>query len=381
MHAIVLAATHERKRNAAGRSVPQPLLDLDNEPLLTILVKRISLVPDLERICIVTNEAIKPELDEWLAHVSANRVPVHIVSDGTVRPEERKGAVGDLTFGIRACGIHDDLLVVGGDNWFTYDISEFVKQAVRRSPTVLVTPFGPGWRSERFGVVELDESNRILQFLEKPQSTILDLKASCIYSFAASDLEWLDEFAKEHSTVCAPGTFFQWLVERADVYGVEMPAAWYDVESPPSPVLKGPDFLKFRDVLRGFANPQLATWERAAAQQLQWASSYVDLLDVLVDPDPNRRIVAADLLGRIGEFLIEEAKERVISELCHLLGDPAINQIAVDALQADEDSASYVSATAAEALVRLGYAEGVVKAFERARREGFKVEETHNKSC
>ena len=378
MHAIILAATHEHVVNVDGREVPQPLLDLDNEPLLTILVKRLSVLPDLRKICVITNNAIKPALDDWRGALDDQPVPVEVRSDGTSRPEERIGAIGDLIFAIREWHIQDELLVVGGDNWFTYDIAEFVKTSRDHSPAVVVTRFGPGWRSQRFGVVQVDDSKRIVQFLEKPDTTTLDLKASCVYFFGADDLRWLDEFAKEHSTGCSPGTFLQWLVRQTLVYAVEMQAAWYDVGRAPTSILKGPDFIALRDILRKSTSRTHSDWEGAAARQLQWVSSYLDLLDVLADADPNRRIVAAGILGRSGALFSPQATDQVIRALCGLLGDRAMNRIPTDGYQMDEESMSFVSVAAAEALAKLGYARTPSDVFHRGREEGLTVFEAQN---
>ena len=376
MYAVVLAATHDRGLSGDGREVARPLLDLGDEPLLLALVRRVARVSGLEKIVIVTNDAIKSELDQWAAdELSVSPVPVEIISDGTSSREDAKGALGDLIFAIRQSRIQTDLLVIGGDNWFSYDIEEFVEQARQKSPAVVVTPFRAGWRSSRFGVAETDETGRIVSFLEKPPSSSLKLKASCVYYFSAMDLKWLDVFADEQSTVCSPGTFFAWLVDRTAVYGVTMTATWYDVGKRPGQALEGPDFLELRKVLRRLVSPVYSTWEREAGQQIQWATTWENLLEFLDDPDPNRRIVAAQVLGHIKHLLAQEARSRVVEELLRLLGDEAVNQITYGGFQGDEDSVCRVSSVAAEALVHLGYAATVDGVFEKAHVRGAKVVE------
>ena len=78
--------------------------------------------------------------------------------------------------------------MIGGDNWFKYDLREFVERSRGRSPAVVVTPFRQAWGTSRFGLVELDGQGRVLRFEEKPASSDLPLRASCVYYFAAADL-------------------------------------------------------------------------------------------------------------------------------------------------------------------------------------------------
>lgn len=378
MNAVILAATHDRARNSKDIEVPRSLLDLGEDPLLTILVKRLSGLSDIRTIHIVTNEAIKPELEEWATGLPEGLARIDLISDGTVLREESKGAVGDLIFTITERSIDDDLLVIGGDNWFTYDIQAFVNQSRHRSPAVVVTAYKTGWRTSRLGVAEVDEEGRIIQFLEKPKSSTLSLKASCVYFFAARDLKWLDIFAKEQSTVCTPGTFFAWLVQRTTVYGVQMKGTWYDIS--PSRTMKGPYFLRFRDILSRAVSITGSTWQRAAARELQWANSHEDLLEVLDDEDPNRRIVAAQVVGQTGDLTSEEGKAQIIKKLLCLLSDTDFNQYQYGGFQSDEDSITYVSVTAAESLRQLGYAENIGAVFEKARMEGYKVEDHRNKT-
>jgi glucose-1-phosphate thymidylyltransferase len=356
MDAVVLVATHERKVDSKGREVPLPLVDLKGEPYVTTLVRKLASLPGLRGVIVVTNEKIRQDLEIWKESLPPGLPPVRVLGDGTYTPEERRGAIGDLLFAIRAGELTDDLLVVGGDNWFTYDLAEFASRARQDPPAVVVTRLPPGVSPARFGMVELGEGDRVVRFVEKPAKTDLSLRASCVYYFSAANLAWLEQFASEQPTTCTPGTFLAWLVGRTPVLGVLMTASWYDVSGSRSFELKGPDALEFRDALRKIVSPTLSTWERRTACQLQWVSSHEDLLDALHDSDPNVRIVAARLLGETGHLLTSEGRAVVAEGLLHLLADPGMNDYEYGGFQSDEDSPTYVSTTAATALARLGYA-------------------------
>ena len=46
--------------------------------------------------------------------------------------EERLGAVGSIDYFVRTNSIDDDLLVIAGDNYFDFDMNDFIS-AVRRA--------------------------------------------------------------------------------------------------------------------------------------------------------------------------------------------------------------------------------------------------------
>jgi glucose-1-phosphate thymidylyltransferase len=354
------------------------LVDLNEEPYLTTLVNRLGRLDGLTGIVIVTNTAIKPELDAWARGCPPTAVPLSIVDDGTQLAEQRLGAVGDLIFGIRKTQIQEDLFIVGGDNWVTFDLAAFLGQARQRPPAVVVTRVRLGSSPSRFGWVRMDVDHRIVAFLEHPEAEIPEsmFKASCIYYMTSQDLRWLDEFAKECSTVCSPGMFFAWLAGRLPVHGVPM-TAFFDIAGAPSP--QGPDYLELRNVLRRFF-PSSTTWERKAARELLWVTSHLDLINVLEDEDPNKRIVAADLLGRIKDLLSQDGRGAAIQALLPLLEDASPNSLPYGGgFESDEESITYVSATAANSLVQLGYATDNAAVYERAQQHGVAVRVTRNR--
>ena len=371
MIAIVLAGTHERAVTSTGVDVPLPLLDVEGEPYLTSLVRKLHGMEGLQRIVVVTNDAIFPALEAWAEGERSAQRRVEVLGDGTHEFDERRGAIGDLMFALKKTHAADDVLVVGGDNWFTYDLAEFARCARSRSPAVLVTPFRVGWRCSRFGMVRLSDDGCVEEFDEKPELSEAPWKAACVYYLSAADLGWLDTFARDQSTVCSPGYFFAWLTARTRVHAVKMTATWYDVAASHGRAERGPDTLKLRGALAGLMSSW--NWEAHAARQLRWVSSYDDLLEVLHDDDPNRRIVAAEVLGRAGDLLSEEGHQRVVRGLLELLSDGALNEYGYGAAPEEEEFIVRVSSAAAEGLVHLGYAKTVDAVLARARNEGLDI--------
>lgn len=375
MHAIILAATHERVKNEERKEVPLVLVDLEGLPQLTVLTDRLSRVKDLQKIIIVTNEAIKPDLDEWASKPNKGNVLIRVVGDGTWTQEDRLGAIGDVLYALQYIHPQDDLILIGGNNWFKFDLADFVEKSRGNSPAVVVTSVDPrDLDAKHFGLAEMVE-NRIITFQEKPYASTLSLKASCVYYFSASDLKWLYTFSEEHNgkiSFFKPGHFIAWLLDRGiPVYGFD--ARWHRLD--PSSH-DGPYFFKFREKIRQKFDTKNSTWEKPALQFLEKVDSLAEILSQLHAEDPNTRIVATMILGCMDDLLDSKQKDYVISALLNSLKDTSQNIPGNH--QGDEEEIYFVSATAAESLVRLKYAEDEPSVYQKAREVGFNVEERKN---
>ena len=77
--------------------------------------------------------------------------------------------------------------------------------------------------------------------------------------------------------------------------------------------------------------------------------------------------------------LSEAGKRQVTDSLLSLLGDGAPNELGYGiGFTSDEDEVVYVSATAAESLAKLGFAQSAIEAFKEAERQGVSVKITRN---
>lgn len=371
MRAIILAATYETRLNGWGREVPLPLVDVGGKTYLDGLLEALEKVPGLNQVDIVTNAPLFAALEAWRQqHTSP--LAVQVLNDGTDRPETRLGAIGDLRLCLQAWQSPDDLLLVGGHNWFTFDLARFVEQAVTASPAVVATDIPRGSRAPRFGWVRID-GRRVVEFREhaEPPVPADALKATCVYYFASQHLPWLERFAQSHSTHCSPGTFLAWLAEQIPVYAVPMQGVLYNLGG--RVALRGADHLELQNVLRQRVNAAMVPWERAAAARLHWVASHLDLIDALGDPDANVRIIAADLLGQLAPLVDESGRGEIVEALLHALSDKGANDPGYGGWQAEDEPPVLVSATAAVALARLGYAADTAAVYDRARAQGYQA--------
>jgi glucose-1-phosphate thymidylyltransferase len=201
------------------------LLPLAERPMLDYLLDRIREVGEIDEVHLVTNARFAPAFRDW----APEDVTVH--DDGTTSNEDRLGAIGDIAFTIDRAGLQgEDLLVVAGDNLIGYSLPEFVAfWREQGGSAIAVYEVQDRALLPQYGVVELDDEDRVLGFEEKPAEPRSNLAATAAYLYRADDLELLGQYLEEGNAPDAPGNFAAWLHERAPLYGYRFSGEWHDI--------------------------------------------------------------------------------------------------------------------------------------------------------
>jgi glucose-1-phosphate thymidylyltransferase len=201
------------------------LLPLAERPMLDYLLDRTREIEELDEIHLVTNAQFAPAFRDWAP------VDVTVHDDGTTSNEDRLGAIGDIAFTIERAGLQgEDLLVVAGDNLIGYSLPEFV-DFWREQGGSAIAVYEVEDRSllPQYGVVELDDDDRVVGFEEKPAQPKSNLAATAAYLYRGADLERLNQYLEEGNAPDAPGNFAAWLHTRAPLYGYRFSGDWHDI--------------------------------------------------------------------------------------------------------------------------------------------------------
>jgi glucose-1-phosphate thymidylyltransferase len=225
MKALILAAGYATRLRPLTDSVPKMLLPLAERPMLDYLLDRIREVDELDEIHLVTNAQFAPAFRDW----APEDVTVH--DDGTTSNEDRLGAIGDIAFTIEQAGLEgEDLLVVAGDNLIGYSLPEFVDfWQEKGSGAIAVHEVADRSLLPHYGVVELDDDDRVVGLEEKPAEPKSNLAATAAYLYRGADLELLPRYLEEGNAPDAPGNFAVWLHTRAPLYGYRFSGEWHDI--------------------------------------------------------------------------------------------------------------------------------------------------------
>ena len=225
MKALILAAGYATRLRPLTDEIPKMLLPLAERPMLDYLVDRLREVDDLDGIHLVTNARFAAAFRDW----APEDVAVH--DDGTTSNEDRLGAIGDIAFAIERAELEgEDLLIVAGDNLIGYSLADFVSFGRGKDGSAIaVREIGDRELLKQYGVVELDENDRVVGLEEKPTEPRSDLAATASYLYRAEHLALLPGYLEEGNPPDAPGNFMVWLHTREPVYGYRAEGEWHDI--------------------------------------------------------------------------------------------------------------------------------------------------------
>ncbi len=225
MKALILAAGYATRLQPLTDSTPKMLLPLAERPMLDYLLDRIREVDELDGIHLVTNARFAEVFEDWAPE------DVTVLDDGTISNEDRLGAIGDIAFAIEQGGLEgQDLLVIAGDNLIGYSLVDFVAfWRAKGGSAVAVREVGDRSLLRNYGVVELDQDDRVVGLEEKPAEPRGHTAATASYLYRADHLALLPRYLEEGNPPDAPGNLLVWLHAREPVYGYRFSGEWHDI--------------------------------------------------------------------------------------------------------------------------------------------------------
>jgi glucose-1-phosphate thymidylyltransferase len=202
--------------------------------MVDYLLDRVEPVGEVDAIHVVTNARFAGDFGRWASQRSGLR-PVWVWNDGTISNEDRLGAVGDIRFTIQEAALEgEDLLVLAGDNLIEYPLEDLVRfwRSKGEGAAIAVHRVTDPELIKQYGVVELDENDRVVSIEEKPARPRSDLAATAAYLYPAEHAVLVSEYLDAGNPPDAPGNFVVWLHTRAPVYGYRIEGEWFDIGDP-----------------------------------------------------------------------------------------------------------------------------------------------------
>jgi glucose-1-phosphate thymidylyltransferase len=220
MKALILAAGYATRLRPLTDSIPKQLLPVGGRPMVDWVLDRIQ-ETSADEVHLVTNARFARDFERWAADKD---VVIH--DDGTTSNEDRLGAIGDIHF----VGLDDDLLVVAGDNLFDYSLADYESYwRSKGGSSVAVLDVGNPELAKKYGIVDVDENDRVIGFVEKPDDPPTTLCATATYLYKREHAALLSTYLDEGNPPDQPGYYIAWLHERAPVYAYRFAGEWYDI--------------------------------------------------------------------------------------------------------------------------------------------------------
>src|SRR5262249_19768711 len=127
MKLIILAAGYATRLYPLTLNQPKPLLQVAEKLMLEHVIDNISTIRAPDHGSLVTNAKFAGHFEQWAD--SFDRPNLHfsftIVNDESTDEANRLGAIGDMHLVLKKYEIDDDIIVFGGDNLFSDDLSGF----------------------------------------------------------------------------------------------------------------------------------------------------------------------------------------------------------------------------------------------------------------
>lgn len=233
MKSLILSAGYDPRLYPITNHKPKSLLTIRDKPIIEYIIDKIVKVSEekINEILIVTNHRYIKEFQSWLQNYPAI-IPVKLIDDGSTNGHDKLGAVGDIAFAIQQEQIKEDLLVVGGDNLFSFSLNKFIAFARDLGSVVGTYNLNGKLDPNKFGVVKLDARNRVIDFQEKSfLRNGSSLVAMCLYFFPSEKLASINEFLNsKQSNHNGSGHYISWLSKQEPVYGYTFnQGTWLDI--------------------------------------------------------------------------------------------------------------------------------------------------------
>lgn len=234
MKLLILAAGYGTRLYPLVQNTAKALLKVGEKPIIDHILDHVADLPGLNEVIVVTNAKFHQDFKRW-AKEKKKSVPyaVSVVNDQTTSNEDRLGSIGDIDYVLKNTTVGDDLLVVGGDNLFNFNIDEFVAVARSKKNSVTIGVYDIKDRSQahQFGIVELASNGRIATFEEKPAKPKSSLVAMCLYFFPKKTLGLIRDYLIQSGKSDRAGDYIIWLLKNHDVYGFNFTGKWFDIGS------------------------------------------------------------------------------------------------------------------------------------------------------
>jgi glucose-1-phosphate thymidylyltransferase len=230
--ALILAAGYAVRLQPLTLHTPKPLLPVGGKKMIDWIIDKVaSGVKNVDSIYVVCNHRFFRNFEEWLTGAEL-KDKISLIDDGTLTNETRLGAIRDLYLAIGEKAIKDDLLVIAGDNLFHLDLGVFLNFAGRHIDGVSIALYDVGSldAAKKFGVIGIDEDNKVTEFEEKPLNPKSTLISTGIYFFPKGKLSDIVKYVNtEGVKLDAPGYYIKWLSMNDKVFGFSFSEKWYDI--------------------------------------------------------------------------------------------------------------------------------------------------------
>lgn len=234
MKAIVLSAGYATRLYPLTLNTPKGLLPIGKKSILDFITDEIQKVNEIDELFIISNHKFYDNFSDW-AKTRETRLKITVFDDNTTDDSNKLGAIGDIWYTIEKGNINDDILVVAGDNFFTFDLRDYVEFYNKvKHDTILVSEMDSLSDLQRMANATLSDDGKVLFMEEKPQKPKTNIAVFASYIYTKETVPLIKKYLDEGNNPDAPGFFPSWLYTKKDVYAYKFQGECYDIGTPQS---------------------------------------------------------------------------------------------------------------------------------------------------
>ena len=227
MKCLVLAAGYATRLYPLTENFPKPLLEVKGKTILDWLIDDIDTLGAVDEYIVISNHKYAHHFESWS---KTKMQKITVVDDGTETNETRLGAVKDIQYAIDTLGLHDDMLVIAGDNVLDFSLTELIRYSKEKQTSCIMRYYEPdGKRLLKSGVVTIDENDKVLQMTEKSPTPATNWCCPPFYYYTEKDAALVEKGIASGCGTDAPGSYIAWLCKQTTVHAMEMPGKRYDI--------------------------------------------------------------------------------------------------------------------------------------------------------
>lgn len=229
MKAIVLSAGYATRLYPLTKDTPKGLLPIGKKSILDFITDQIETVAEIDEMFIISNHKFYENFYAW-SKQRESRLKITVLDDGTTDDSNKLGAIGDIQFTIENGKIDDDVLIVAGDNFFTFPLNDYIEfYRQNQCDSILVTELDSLDDLRRMANAILDEDGLVLSLEEKPENPKSNCAVYASYIYRKDTLPLIKKYLDEGNNPDAPGFFPSWLYTKKPVYAYKFQGECYDI--------------------------------------------------------------------------------------------------------------------------------------------------------